>query len=113
MAVTRVFGRVDGAEVVLERQEGDRWQVPVPLDRDGEYVVEMIAEDDAGNQAYLAKMLFVVNTALLCVHIVPLPYYEELIMPAYKTSLLPVSYYTELIEPVCLQKGGSGAANNF
>ena len=107
MAVTRVFGRVDGVDVVLERQEGERWQVPVPLDRDGEYVVEVIAEDDAGNQAYLTKMLFVVNTALLSVQIVPLPYYEELIMPVYQTSMLPVSYYTELIEPVYAQKGGT------
>ena len=63
--VKRVFGRVDGCEVELNRSEGDWWNVPVPFDTDGEYVVEILAEDEAGNQAYIAKMLFVVNTALL------------------------------------------------
>ena len=36
--VKRVFGRVDGCEVELNRSEGDWWNVPVPLDIDGEYV---------------------------------------------------------------------------
>ena len=61
--VKRVFGRVDGQEVELYADSGDRWSVPIPFDADGEYVVEILAEDDAGNQAYMAKMLFVVNTA--------------------------------------------------
>ena len=36
MAVNRVFGRVDGADVVLNKTAGDRWSVPVPFDVDGE-----------------------------------------------------------------------------
>lgn len=47
--VKRVFGRVDGCEVELNRSEGDWWNVPVPFDTDGEYVVEILAEDEAGN----------------------------------------------------------------
>ena len=50
--VKRVFGRVDGCEVELNRSEGDWWNVPVPFDTDGEYVVEILAEDEAGNQVY-------------------------------------------------------------
>ena len=53
--VKRVFGRVDGCEVELNRSEGDWWNVPVPFDTDGEYVVEILAEDEAGNQAYNSK----------------------------------------------------------
>ena len=123
MAVKRVFGTVDGAEVVLEYIRGDVWQVPVPLDQDGEYVVEIIAEDEAGNQAYVAKMLFVVNTALLCVHVVPMPYYGVLQERPYscvllqqdyatdldaqglQASLTMQDYFTELIEPVCSIRG--------
>ena len=44
--VKRVFGRVDGCEVELNRSEGDWWNVPVPFDTDGEYVVEILAEDE-------------------------------------------------------------------
>lgn len=99
MAVMRVFGRVDGVEVVLEHLEGDVWQVPVPLDRDGEYVVEIIAEDDAGNRTYLARLLFVVNTSLLCVHMVPIPYYASLLDEQLQALLIQDKYYCEIIEP--------------
>ena len=49
MAVARVFGLVDGIEVILQKVDEDRWSVPVPFDADGEYVVEVVAEDEAGN----------------------------------------------------------------
>lgn len=124
MAVTRVFGTVDGVEVVLQHTQGDVWQVPVPLDQDGEYVVEIIAVDEAGNQSYLAKMLFIVNAALLCVHVIKLPFYATLLDSrysaemianrAYGTSLEPcrfqatlqkTGYFAELIEPACALSG--------
>ena len=75
MAVARVFGRVDGVEVILEHVQGDVWQVPVPLDRDGEYVVEMIAEDAAGNRSFMARMLYTVDAGDICIHMLPLPDY--------------------------------------
>lgn len=98
MAVVRVFGRVDDVEVILQQAEGGRWNVPVPLDQDGEYVVEIIAEDEAGNQSYMAKMLFIVNTALLCVHMIPLPYYVALIEQCIHVTMLPIQYNLEILE---------------
>lgn len=83
--VTRVFGTVDGTEVVLERVEGNRWNVPVPLDRDGEYVVEIIAEDDAGNRSYIANMLYTVEAGNICIHVLPLKdYIFSLVMDGYQ-----------------------------
>ena len=35
MAVARVFGLVDGVEVILQKADEDRWNVPVPFDADG------------------------------------------------------------------------------
>ena len=95
--VKRVFGRVDGCEVELNRSEGDWWNVPVPFDPDGEYVVEILAEDEAGNQAYIAKMLFVVNTALLCAHVEPVPYYGQLLETEWEAELVAPQIYTELL----------------
>lgn len=107
MAVARVFGRVDGVDVVMEQTQGDTWSVPVPLDQDGEYVVEIIAEDEAGNQTYMAKMLFCVDSSRLCVHVLPLPYYAELLDIAYHATMFPPVYYAELLEPCCQYwKGG-------
>lgn len=80
---------------------GGTWQVPIPRDEDGEYAVEIIAEDEAGNRSYLAKLLFVVDTARLCVHVVPEPYYGALMPPAYGGRTLPEPYYVELIVPEC------------
>ena len=50
--VTKVIGKVDGKEVVFEHAEGDLWNITVPLDLDGIYVVEVTAYDDAGNVLY-------------------------------------------------------------
>ena len=97
MAVTRVFGRVDGVEVVMEQTAVDRWSVPVPLDLDGEYVVEVIAEDGAGNRSYLARMLFCVDSSRLYAHVIPLRYFSEVI---------PDRYQCMVIEPVCCGYGG-------
>lgn len=106
MAVARVFGTVDGVEVIMQYVQGDVWQVPVPLDQDGEYVVEVITEDEAGNRSYLARMLFCVDSGNLCVHIIPDPYHAELLDSLYKASLIPSKFYAELIEPQCTWRGG-------
>lgn len=93
MAVMRVFGRVDGVDVVLENKQGDTWQVPVPFDIDGEYVVEIIAEDFAGNQSYLARMMYTVDAGNICIHM--------LTMPRYIFDRIPDSYQFCLTYPVC------------
>lgn len=97
MAVTKVFGTVDGVEVIMQCAQGDVWQVPVPLDQDGEYAVEVISEDEAGNRSYLARMLFCVDSSKLCIHTIPLKYYA---------SILPAKYECRIIEPYCDRRGG-------
>lgn len=73
--VTRVFGKVDGTAVIYDHTEGDRWEVPVPFDDDGEYIVEIIADDDAGNQTFLVRMLYTVDAGTVCICILPLTGY--------------------------------------
>ena len=41
--IAKVIGKVDGKEVVFEHAEGDLWNITVPLDLDGIYVVEVTA----------------------------------------------------------------------
>lgn len=96
MTVARVYGTVDGAEVVMQHAEGARWSVPVPLDQDGEYAVEVIAEDDAGNWSYMAKMLFCVDSSSLCVSVIPVPYCAVLMADTYSCEVIPS----------CCQRGG-------
>ena len=61
--IVKVSGKIDGKEVIFERAEGDRWNATVPYDLDGMYVVELTAENDAGNIAYCTKMLLIVDPA--------------------------------------------------
>lgn len=70
--VKRVFGKVDGTVVIYEYVGGNRWEVPVPLDDDGEYIVEVIAEDEAGNQAFATRMLYTVEAGTICICMLPL-----------------------------------------
>ena len=58
--ITRVIGKANGFDIVFTHMEGARWETTVPSNFSGEYVVEIYAEHDSGNSAYVCKMLFVI-----------------------------------------------------
>lgn len=60
--VTTVYGKCDGNVILFTRDETGRWLTAVPFSKDGEYVVELVAEDEAGNSTYLATILFTLDT---------------------------------------------------
>lgn len=66
--VTRVWGKVDEHEVIFEKDENGTWILQVPFDEDGEYAVEVYAEDEAGNVSFLAKYLYVVLKGSIYFH---------------------------------------------
>ena len=121
--ITRVYGTVDGVEVILYQEEGDWWRVPVPMDPDGKYVVEIIAENDCGYSAYMAKMLFCVDSTGLCAKVVPLPYgavvsgkryYAEVLKKGFTTGVIQGQYRAEIfpesqkavLKRTCCRRGG-------
>lgn len=59
----RVWGRCGGQEVSFAR-DGARWTAAVPAGR-SEYVVELWAEDDAGNVSYMATVLITYDVSKL------------------------------------------------
>lgn len=59
--VIRVYGSVNGSDVVFTSLGDDLWDVAVPKLPGGEYVCDLYAEDDAGNIGYAATILFIVN----------------------------------------------------
>lgn len=95
--VVKVSGKIDGKEVIFERDEGDRWNATVPYDLDGMYVVELTAENDAGNIAYCTKMLLIVDPATLCVRLVPLDYMVEIVPEDCKVTVIPEDYAVEAV----------------
>lgn len=95
--IVKVSGKIDGKEVIFEKADGDQWNVMVPYDLDGMYVVELTAENEAGNIAYCTKMLLIVDPATLCVKLVPLDYMVEVISEDYKVTVIPEDYAVEEI----------------
>ena len=96
--IVKVSGEVDGQDVIFERSEGNQWNITVPYDLDGMYVIEVTAENDAGNVAYCTKMLLIVDPATLCVKLVPLDYMVEVVPEEYETHIIPEDYLVEVME---------------
>ena len=96
--IVKVSGKVDGQDVIFERSEGNQWNITVPYDLDGMYVIEVTAENDAGNVAYCTKMLLIVDPATLCVRLVPLDYMVEVVSEEYETHIIPEDYLVEVME---------------
>lgn len=96
--IVKVSGKVDGQDVIFERSEGNKWNITVPYDLDGMYVIEVTAENDAGNVAYCTKMLLIVDPATLCVKLVPLDYMVEVVPEEYETHIIPEDYLVEVME---------------
>lgn len=59
--VVRVYGSANGVDITFTPIGDDRWKCAVPKFPSGEYVVDLYAEDEAGNVGYAATVLFVVN----------------------------------------------------
>lgn len=96
--IVKVSGKVDGQDVIFERSEGNQWNITIPYDLDGMYVIEVTAENDAGNVAYCTKMLLIVDPATLCVKLVPLDYMVEVVPEEYETHIIPEDYLVEVME---------------
>lgn len=69
--VARVWGEANGDYIIFAHQSGSTWNATCPWDNDGEYIVEMYAEDTAGNTAYLCSMLFIISGHELQGYVVP------------------------------------------
>lgn len=55
--VTRIWGTCQGKDVIFSPGEDGLWRCAVPATASGSYVIELWAEDGAGNVGYLATIL--------------------------------------------------------
>ena len=73
--ITAVWGRADSFDVIFTPSGAGDWRVSVPPDlSDGQYAVEIWAENDAGEQAYWTGTLYMVDSVLVCLHLTDDPY---------------------------------------
>lgn len=69
--VKKVIGKANDFQFVLTRKDnGDMWEARIPVQKTGQYVVDLYAEDEAGNMAYAAMAILTVNADHLRVELV-------------------------------------------
>ena len=67
MTVANVWGIIDGVDEIAVYVEGNKWTFgSLPLSKTGEVIVEVWAEDEAGNQGYRAGVLTLDKGAVKC-----------------------------------------------
>lgn len=81
--VTRAYGTANGATIIFSNVGGDKWEATVPFNEDGEWVVEIWAENEAGNVGYMCTVLFAITGHQLQGYVVPRGYTVEAGMRDY------------------------------
>ncbi len=64
--VVKLWGTCNGTDILCTPIGGERWATTVPASADGSYIIELWAEDEAGNRGYFATIEITYDTAKLC-----------------------------------------------
>ena len=59
--INKIYGTVNTEPIVFYKNEKDQWECEIPSIENGKYVVELYAQDDAGNETYFATVLFSID----------------------------------------------------
>ena len=86
----RVWGRADQYDLTFEQAKSGDWRASVPADlADGQYAVELWAENALGEQVYWTGTLYMMDSRLICVRLTDEP---------YRMVLLPERVAAELMD---------------
>lgn len=90
--VKTVYGKYNGQTILFARKEDSKWEALVPFNSDGEYIVEVYAEDMAGNTSYYCSILFAISGHEIKLHIVPRGYGGSAKTSGYSCDIVPGGY---------------------
>lgn len=86
--VKRVYGKANNFEVSFTLNPvTERWEAAVPSELDGEFYVELYAEDYAGNTSYLCKVLFIITGHTLKIKVIDDGYKANMDSNEYKANM--------------------------
>lgn len=94
--ITKVYGTIDGVDVIFEYVGGNHWEVAVPFDSDGIYIVKLYAENERGDRSFYATALLIITAAGTCVTIKMFPYCVRVLPSNWEVSISN-GYSAELI----------------
>ncbi|MGI5948434.1 MAG: PF13754 domain-containing protein [Lachnospiraceae bacterium] len=91
--VARVYGHCNGREIIFTQQkETNIWSLSVPLAKDDWYVVDVYAEDEAGNISYATKYLYYFDSKSFKVIFLPYEWQCDLLEDEYSVNVLGGCY---------------------
>lgn len=64
--VKALYGKCNGRDIVFSPDAAGRWETAVPASPNAAYIIELWAEDDAGNKSYFATVRVEYDTSQLC-----------------------------------------------
>ena len=96
--VVELRGKVDGKEIVFERTSEEEWKAAIPRELYGYYVVELEAFDEAGNRAYMTRVLLTVDLEALTIKLVPYNYQASLAGPEFESEPYLSQYAAYLVQ---------------
>lgn len=67
--VKALWGKCDGVSITFAKNQAGRWETAVPASRTGAYILELWAEDYAGNVGYFATVRVTFDPSQLCVRV--------------------------------------------
>lgn len=97
--VVKLTGVVNGSQIMFTRSRDDVWDAVIPANLSGMYIVELKAEDDAGNTSFFAKYILTVDTSLLKATLQPYLRSAELKISNYVNEVYEMTRFkSEIIE---------------
>lgn len=110
--VKKVIGKANDFQFSMTRKEDTRWETHIPILQSGEYALELFAEDKAGNIAYMAQAVLIVDTARLCVKIVGMDQKILCNEEKLQEKIICTEYASEIKVPIH-RKGGKSVNAKF
>lgn len=96
--IARVYGTANGEKTVFSYAGGSSWEAVVPANGDGECAVEIWAEDEAGNVAYMATMLFTASGHQMRCYIVPRGYTGDTEAKDYRIEVDAKEIFAQILK---------------
>lgn len=102
--IKAVYGSCNGIDIIFEQTGTDQWSVLVP-GNNTKYIIDVYAEDDAGNISYVAKYIYYWDGSSFQAIFKPFEYQTEILSYNY-ISLLMEDKYQAVVLPKLLDTRG-------
>lgn len=90
--IVRLYGTCNGSPVVFTNTGKNLWSVTVPRYASGEYLVQLTAEDEAGNKSHFLDALLAYDLYHLTVSLIERSYKERFLGKRYSARLCKLKY---------------------